>query len=205
MRQQKNEPDLPHIYILIISYQQDLLTSTTTTIQARQGNADAQATLGLAYWTGLGVEESAASAVAWWSKAAKQKHPAAQTSLGVAYMIGKGVAKPKPASALKHWKRAAAAGDVMALTNLGICYMNGEGGVQQDQPLAVGYYYRQAAEKGSAQAMNNLGMALNTGLGVEKDSVADCIWLISEGELLCTDDDAAAAFEDANAVMGDFN
>ena len=131
MRQQKNEPDLPHIYILIISYQQDLLTSTTTTIQARQGNADAQATLGLAYWTGLGVEESAASAVAWWSKAAKQKHPAAQTSLGVAYMIGKGVAKPKPASALKHWKRAAAAGDVMALTNLGICYMNGEGGREE--------------------------------------------------------------------------
>ena len=51
---------------------------------ARQGNAEAQATLALAYWCGHGVPESKSSAVAWWSKAAKQGHASSQTSLGVA-------------------------------------------------------------------------------------------------------------------------
>ncbi len=60
-------------------------------VQAKQGDADAQFNLGVAYFDGEGVEQDQREAVSWFRKAAEQGDADAQFRLGVAYAIGKGV------------------------------------------------------------------------------------------------------------------
>jgi len=59
---------------------------------AKQGNAEAQSNLGVAYYNGEGVAQNYEKAIEWWQKAAQQKDILAQYCLGVAYMEGLGVA-----------------------------------------------------------------------------------------------------------------
>jgi len=59
---------------------------------AKQGNAEAQYNLGIAYYNGDGVAHNYEKAIEWWQKAAQQKDILAQYCLGVAYMEGLGVA-----------------------------------------------------------------------------------------------------------------
>jgi hypothetical protein len=57
---------------------------------ADQGDAGAQNSLGVAYFTGKGVPQDYAEAFRWYKKAADQGDAGAQNSLGVAYFTGKG-------------------------------------------------------------------------------------------------------------------
>ena len=60
-------------------------------MQAEQGNADAQFSLGVAYLDGRGVPENDAEAVRWFRMAAEQGQADAQFNLGRMYVDGQGV------------------------------------------------------------------------------------------------------------------
>ena len=61
------------------------------TVQAEQGIAQAQYSLGYLYGNGEGVPENDKTAVKWLTQAAKQGHAKAQTDLGYMYEYGIGV------------------------------------------------------------------------------------------------------------------
>ena len=58
---------------------------------AKQGNADAQYSLGIMYDNGTGVIQDYRTAVKWWTLAAEQGHAYAQVNLGWMYNEGRGV------------------------------------------------------------------------------------------------------------------
>lgn len=60
---------------------------------AKEGNAEAQYTLGMMYRAGRGVTHDYAEARKWYLLAAEQGHPVAQFYLGWIYAGGKGVPK----------------------------------------------------------------------------------------------------------------
>jgi len=98
---------------------------------AEQGDADAQANLGLMYDTGRGVPENDAKAVYWYRKAAEQGHAGVQNSLGTMYDNGEGV--PEDNAKAVHWyRKAAEQGHARAQSNLGVMYDNGEGVAEND-------------------------------------------------------------------------
>ena len=75
-------------------------------MEAMQGSAVAQASLGLMYDRGHGVPQDYAEAVKWYRKAAEQGLAVAQSKLGVMYADGQGVSQDY-AEAVK-WNRKAA-------------------------------------------------------------------------------------------------
>ena len=132
----------------------------------KQGDADAQISLGTAYYAGLGVVKAPREAVRWYRKAAEQGDARAQTRLGIVYENGLGVVKD-PREAVRWFRKAAEQGDADAQNNLGKAYWNGEG-IAEDKRKAV-RWFRMAAEQGYAWAQNNLGAAYYKGEGVAKD------------------------------------
>ena len=70
---------------------------------ADQGNADAQARLGVRYAKGEGVPQDPAEAVRWFRKAADQGNADAQVFLGVMYDNGQGV--PQDYAEAARWIR----------------------------------------------------------------------------------------------------
>ena len=82
------------VLCFIVSYaQQDDIKTLTT--KAEQGNAEAQYSLGAAYYNERGVKRSYEQAVYWYKKAAEQGNANAQNNLGVAYHNGNGVEQDK--------------------------------------------------------------------------------------------------------------
>lgn len=105
---------------------------------AKQGNVDAQYSLGTCYKEGCGVIQDYIESVKWYGIAAKQGHVAAQYNLGVCYNFGLGVTKDY-AEAVKWYYKAAERGNDFAQYNLGLCYEKGNG-VTQDYKLAKEWY-----------------------------------------------------------------
>ncbi len=101
---------------------------------AEQGQARAQAMLGIIYDNGLGVPEDDAGAVKWYRMAADQGDTNGQYKLGIMYGEGQGVAVDH-AEAAKWYRMAADQGDERAQASLGLMYLNGDG-VPQDYVLA---------------------------------------------------------------------
>ena len=88
---------------------------------ADKGDAAAQYQIATLYAEGKGVEQSDATAAAWYQKAAEQGHAEAQYNLAVSYAEGLGV-KQDDAAAVKWFRRAAEQGMAYAQLNLGILY-----------------------------------------------------------------------------------
>ena len=76
---------------------------------AKQGNADAQFSVGLLFDQGLNVVPDYKAAVKWFTLAAKQGHLFAQSNLGWKYHKGQGVARDN-VHAFKWWSIAASKG-----------------------------------------------------------------------------------------------
>jgi uncharacterized protein len=123
---------------------------------AKQGDARAQASLGLMYARGYGVPKNLETARRWWSFAAAQNDPGAQYNLGVIYATGEGV--PQDYKQAAHWlDRAAQRGHVQAQQNLGVLYREGKG-VERDPQL--GYFWiKVAALQGDEVAQASLPAA----------------------------------------------
>jgi alpha/beta superfamily hydrolase len=133
---------------------------------AEQGNANAQANLGIMYARGQGVERDAKQAVVWYRKAAEQGHATAQANLGMMYDSGQGVEQDAK-QAVFWYSKAAEQGHATAQANLGMMYESGQG-VERDAKQAV-VWYRKAAEQGNARAQTNLGLMYESGRGIEKN------------------------------------
>jgi TPR repeat protein len=116
---------------------------------ADQGLATAQATLGMIYFTGIGVPRDPKEAITWCSKAARQRLPLGMFYLGMAYSSGDGI--PRNNDFSNRWIRAAAdKGLVMAQLTLGMKLSLGDG-IKRNLDHGV-QWLRQAANAGSAEA-----------------------------------------------------
>jgi hypothetical protein len=80
---------------------------------AKQGDAEAQNTLGYMYYNGEGVKQDYAQAGRWYTKAAEQGNAYAQYNLGAMYYKGRGVEQDS-AEAVRWWTKAAEQGDAEA-------------------------------------------------------------------------------------------
>ena len=99
-----------------------------------QGNADAQALLGVVYYEGRVVPQNYAAAAMWYRKAAEQGNAEAQFQLGVLYHNGEGVPQDD-AAAVVWYRKAIERGHTRAKSVLGLMYYQGTG-VPQDYVLA---------------------------------------------------------------------
>ena len=133
---------------------------------AEQGDAEAQAALGLMYSKGLGIPQDYAEAMKWFRKAADQGGAGAQNNLGLMHSEGHGVLRDY-AEAVKWYRKAADQGEAGAQNNLGVMYRNGQG-VPQDYAEAE-KWYRKAADQGHASAQFNLGLMFYEVQGVPQD------------------------------------
>ncbi len=61
--------------------------------KATNGDAAAQNTLGLWYYTGNNVDQDYKTALEWWSKSAKQDNVDAIGNMALCYQLGKGIEK----------------------------------------------------------------------------------------------------------------
>jgi len=91
----------------------------STKSEARDGDADAQFSLGLKYASGEGAAQDYVEAARWYLKAADQGHGLAQFNLGMMYSAGQGLPQDD-ATALRWFQKAASQGDAGAQFNLGI-------------------------------------------------------------------------------------
>jgi TPR repeat protein len=137
--------------------------------------------LGDCYLIGIGVAQDVMQAVRLYQAAADMHDPEAQYGLGICHEKGMGVEKC-PEEAFRWYQRAAKNGSAAGQYNLGKCYGLGTG-VAVDPVQAV-HWFRQAAGQGKdaidhllrtqtqwpiADAMCQLGVCYEMGLGVEKD------------------------------------
>jgi hypothetical protein len=104
---------------------------------AEQGDARAQALLGLMYYHGRGVKQDDAEAAKWLRLAADQDEPRAQFNLGVMHAEGQGVPQDY-VDAIKWYRLAAEQGEARAMFNLGVSYAEGQG---TDQNYILAYMW----------------------------------------------------------------
>jgi TPR repeat protein len=133
---------------------------------ANQGNADAQANVGLMYATGQGVQRDDVEAVKWFRMAAEQGVAEAQKNLGLMYLNGRGV-QLDSAQAMMWFQKAGLQGHAQAQYNVAVAYERGDG-VAQSFAEAV-KWFRFAADQGDAEAQYSLGKRYRNGEGVTRD------------------------------------
>jgi TonB family protein len=140
---------------------------------AEQGDAAAQAMLGLIYAEGRGVAKDDTEAVKWYRKAAEQGSADGQGYLGFMYAGGRGVAKDDQ-EAVKWYRRAAEQGLARAQDHLGFMYAEGRGGTKDDAEAVK--WYRKAADQGDSRGQGDLGFMYAEGRGVSKDDAEAMKW-----------------------------
>lgn len=148
--------------------------------KAKQGDQHAQFQLGIAYESGMGVEQNYAEAVRWYRRAADSGHSGAQNNLGSMYGRGLGVSQ-SDTEAMKWYLRAAAEGHPAAQNNVGFMYATGRaaaglGEASSNQEQAV-KWYRKAALQDYGPAEFNLGFAYFHGAGTPQDFSQAMGWL----------------------------
>lgn len=97
-----------------------------------------------------------------------------------AYAAGRGV-KQSEKNALLYYEASAESGDPYSCFSLGVWYYNGKAGLTPD-PVRSFQLQLTAAQKGHPYAMFNVGTALLTGDGVDKDEHLATEWLRKAAE-----------------------
>jgi len=118
-------------------------------IEAEQGDANAQFSLGLQYYQGKGVKKDYYEAVKWFRKAAEQGNVKAQFDLGAAYYMGNGIDQ-NIHEAEKWIRKAAEQRDTDGQYFLGRMYQEGSG-LPKDIVLAY-MWFSLAAEENNQTA-----------------------------------------------------
>lgn len=120
------------------------------TKSAELGFATAQSTLGMIYFTGIGVRKDRDLAIKWCARAAGDKLPLGMFYLGMAYSIGDGIARNDDYA--MRWIRAAADRQLtMAQLTLGMKLATGDG-TKKNIESAVEWLRRAAVQGESAEA-----------------------------------------------------
>lgn len=141
------------------------------TDKAKQGNAAAQNTLGLWYYTGKNVKQDYRTALTWWSKSAEQENADATGNMALCFQLGHGTKKDS-VTAIKLYKKAIKKGNKSIIPqheaivrNTGSafssrllydCYNEGIG-VKRDTQKAEAYMKR-LAETGDVKIMYALAL-----------------------------------------------
>lgn len=132
------------------------------TRRAEQGDADAQAKLGLQQFRQSDMQ----GAVQWLTKAAEQGQAVAQYNLGVLYLRGLGVPRNID-QAVALIRKAANQGDAQAQETVAIMCMAGvEGEGNAAEAVA---WFQKAVDQGLATSQLKLALMYLEGQGVEKD------------------------------------
>jgi len=141
---------------------------------AENGDANAQANLGVMYLRGLGVEKDIPQAVQLFQSAAAKGNGQAEFQLGLMFQKGVGVQQDY-AQAMRWYEMAADQGDPFAGYGMGRLFEEGYGVPRDERAAAI--WYRRAAEKGIAPAEYNLSQMIAKGAGGEKkDDVQAYAW-----------------------------
>ena len=156
--------------------------------QAKQGDAEAQVSLGWIYCTGImGVAEDDCEAVKWYRLAAEGENRDGLIGLGTMYSNGKAIkceaskwrkqmAEYGDAKA-QYWRKlweGAERGDVAAQYEFGWLYYVGEGVAADKQKVAK--WWRRAAEEGHADAQFYLGWMYDYGIEFAEDDCEAAKW-----------------------------
>lgn len=142
-------------------------------IAAEQGNAAAQARVGIIYENGWGVARDYIEALGWYRKAAEQGDPDGQARLAELYLYGHGVT-PDYAAAMLWARKADDQGNSDARCIIGTLYERGLG-VSQDHAQAM-TWFRKAADQENATAQNGIGVLYDKGLGIPQDFAQAMRW-----------------------------
>lgn len=149
-------------------------------IAAKQGNAEAQYSLGHLYESGEGITRNYAEALQWYRKAAEQGFTLAQNNLGFMYENGQGVKRNYP-EAVKWFRKAADQGYALAQYNLGRIYAQGVG-IAQDYVQSYKWTALAAAQadEGAIKNINLLAPRMTLAqIASAKELVAN--WLKQHG------------------------
>lgn len=144
--------------------------------EAKNGDLEAQSTLGLIYYIGdesLGVKENPKEAVKWLRPAADKGDRESQFVLGMCLRNGEGI-EVNEEEGFKYIKLAADQDSPMALYELGRCYSFGWG-CETNIHEAI-KYWSDAAEAGDSESLFVLGLEYATGERIERDhfKAQDC-------------------------------
>lgn len=139
------------------------------TLEADQGDMDAECRLAFMYLCGIGVEENLGKSHALFVSAARKGHPAAQCHLASVYQDS-----PREghlAEAVRLYTLAANQGDTRSQSGLGLLYQTGTG-VEENYAEAL-RLFNLAIDKDNKNGEANLGLAVmyDHGTGVESDVV----------------------------------
>jgi TPR repeat protein len=126
-------------------------------MSAKQGIQEAQVDLGSIYLHGwCGATQNSKEAIAWYTKAAKEKNTVAICNLGYMYLSGTGV-DINPSMAFEKYKEAADLGNSDAQFNLGYFYRRGFGVAQSNKKSME--WYKASAKQRNVYANYALGLA----------------------------------------------
>ena len=146
---------------------------------AKQGDAEAQSSLGYKYSKGEGVPQDYKKAFHWYTLAASQNDILAQVNLGFMYAEGQGVEQDYK-KAFEWYTKAANQGEATAQYCLGLLYDEGHG-VAQDYSQALKWYTK-ATDQEEPYAQYNVGNMYYEGRGVEKNYQQAFNWFIKAAE-----------------------
>ncbi|MCP4385353.1 MAG: sel1 repeat family protein [Hyphomicrobiales bacterium] len=174
-------------------------------LAADQGDALAQASLGIMYSLGRGVPQDDIEAANWLLKSVYQGNMEAQGPLAQIYtrgldsfaaaaeqgdaeaqfhlavMIESGLAQERnQTEAVKWYRKAAEQGHAAAQSSLGALYSFGRGVTQDFAESAK--WYRRAAEQGFAAAQSYLGNAYYLGIGIPEDNAEAVKWWLQAAD-----------------------
>ena len=123
---------------------------------------------------GIGTRADPEKADFLWQQSAEAGFAAAQNRLG--RMELEGVRRPRNTTAAREWfEKAAAQHEPDSLYRLGMARLNGQAGLEKDLAKGVALII-EAANRGSIDAINQMGMCYQFGVGVPLDKVAAAGW-----------------------------
>lgn len=132
---------------------------------ASRGNGEALYHLGMAYWTGTGVEKDQRNAVDYFRRAAAVGDPLGAYKLGCLYDGQDNMMKRDAKEALRHKKMAADAGYALAQQDVAALYAQ-----KGDFGTAIGWLEK-AARQGTSDALLAFSSVHNGAPGIEPDPV----------------------------------
>ena len=135
--------------------------------EAKDGDADAQWSLGMMYLIGRGVEKDYKAAIKWYAKAADQGHARAQCRLARAYRFGLGVDRDCE-KAIYWYTKSAEQGDVGSLGDLEFMYRYAQD-IAQDDKTAVEWQRRWGEQVAKEQKSNIFDCRLDFKLNSKQD------------------------------------
>lgn len=138
---------------------------------AKQGDAKAQANLGVMHFVGQGFTQNFDEAIKWFRLSAEQGNAKAQFNLGAMYFSGQGTAQDYN-EALKSFRLSADQGYSKAQVNLAEMYRQGQGGDQNfEEAVKLFQLVIAQGDDASGLAHANLGDMYRQGQGVSQDNI----------------------------------